>query len=305
MIGYQFEPSEGRPRPLSKVKEKESANILLMTKAELMDWDAPIRYRKNLISSIGEVKYCKLDRMKGCLQGSMLIPEGIEQEGKVHFGFYADDTRLVFIEEEKVVEKLLGKIAQHSYEAGSLRELLLVIFETIVEDDVLNIQKIEGQLFDLEEQLIKSVPDHFNETLMRFRKRLSAYHSYYQQLVNIADSMQDTIGGETTETESIGWQRYGYRVERLHNYVETLREYLIQIREMYQSRIQEQQNHVMSLLTVITTIFFPLTLITGWYGMNFLNMPELESQFGYPMMIGTSALIILLEIIYFKKKKMF
>ena len=54
----------------------------------------------------------------------------------------------------------------------------------------------------------------------------------------------------------------------------------VQIRELYQSLIAVQQNQVMSILTVVTTIFLPLTLIVGWYGMNF-EMPEYAWRYGY------------------------
>ena len=83
-----------------------------------------------------------------------------------------------------------------------------------------------------------------------------------------------------------------------------LREYLLQLRELYQSQVDLQQNRVMSILTVVTTIFLPLTLIAGWYGMNFPGMPEFEWKYSYPAVIVISILIIVLEILYFKKKKM-
>ena len=60
----------------------------------------------------------------------------------------------------------------------------------------------------------------------------------------------------------------------------------------------------MNALTVITAIFMPLTLIAGWYGMNFTQMPELAWQYGYPLVIIISVLIVVAEIHYFKKKKL-
>ena len=61
------------------------------------------------------------------------------------------------------------------------------------------------------------------------------------------------------------------------------------------------QNKNMQFLTVVSTIFFPLTLITGWYGMNFQNMPELKH--GYPGVILLSLIVVAVCIIFFKKKK--
>jgi magnesium transporter len=59
----------------------------------------------------------------------------------------------------------------------------------------------------------------------------------------------------------------------------------------------------MTVLTVITSIFMPLTLITGWYGMNFVYMPELQSPIAYPIVIAISVLIFVVCIIFFKLKK--
>ena len=84
-----------------------------------------------------------------------------------------------------------------------------------------------------------------------------------------------------------------------------LQENVIQLRELYQARLDTAQNSVMMVLTIVTTIFLPLTLLTGWYGMNFKNMPELGWRYGYPLVILIALLIIVLEIIYFKKKKFF
>lgn len=81
-----------------------------------------------------------------------------------------------------------------------------------------------------------------------------------------------------------------------------LLEYAQQVRDAYQAQVDARQNQNMEFLTVISTIFFPLTLITGWYGMNFENMPELEN--GYPGVILLSIIVIIVCILFFKKKKM-
>lgn len=66
--------------------------------------------------------------------------------------------------------------------------------------------------------------------------------------------------------------------------------------------LRSYYDEIMQFLTVISTIFFPLTLITGWYGMNFQNMPELKT--GYPGVIILSLTVVILCVAYFKKKKM-
>jgi magnesium transporter len=77
----------------------------------------------------------------------------------------------------------------------------------------------------------------------------------------------------------------------------------MQVGDLYKAHLEQRQNHIMTILTVVTTIFMPLTLITGWYGMNFRYMPELETEWGYPLVFGTCILIITGSLIFFKKKK--
>lgn len=57
------------------------------------------------------------------------------------------------------------------------------------------------------------------------------------------------------------------------------------MREAYQSQLEIQQNDLMKVFTVVTTVFLPLNLITGWYGMNFGDMPELSWHYGYGSII--------------------
>lgn len=59
----------------------------------------------------------------------------------------------------------------------------------------------------------------------------------------------------------------------------------------------------MQFLTVVTTVFMPLTLITGWYGMNFHSMPELNAPWAYPAVILVSLAILLAEVLFFRRKK--
>ena len=80
-----------------------------------------------------------------------------------------------------------------------------------------------------------------------------------------------------------------------------LLEYATQVRDAYQSHVNAQQNKNMEFLTVISTIFFPLTHITGWYSMNFQNMPELKE--GYPGVIALSVIVVIVCIIFFKRKE--
>ncbi|HPO03464.1 MAG TPA: magnesium/cobalt transporter CorA [Treponemataceae bacterium] len=88
-------------------------------------------------------------------------------------------------------------------------------------------------------------------------------------------------------------------IEAIENYRETASG----IQEVFLSTVSLRMNEVMKMLTVISTIFIPLTFIAGVYGMNFMHMPELGSRWGYPAAWLVMAAIASALILYFKKKK--
>ena len=73
--------------------------------------------------------------------------------------------------------------------------------------------------------------------------------------------------------------------------------------DIYLSSISNRMNAVMKVLTIIATIFIPLTFIAGVYGMNFKGMPELEWKWGYPIVLIIMAIVAAVMLIYFKRKK--
>jgi magnesium transporter len=87
--------------------------------------------------------------------------------------------------------------------------------------------------------------------------------------------------------------------------IETLRELLAEMMDIYLSSLNNRMNAVMKVLTIIATIFMPLTFIAGVYGMNFKNMPELEWRWGYPMVLFLMAWIAAFMLFSFRKKRWF
>jgi magnesium transporter len=83
---------------------------------------------------------------------------------------------------------------------------------------------------------------------------------------------------------------------------ETFRELIGNLREAYQASLAGRANEIMRIFTALTTIFMPLTIVTGIYGMNFEYMPELKSPYGYHAVLGFMAIIALTMVVIFKRK---
>ena len=94
------------------------------------------------------------------------------------------------------------------------------------------------------------------------------------------------------------------RTERRFQNVLNLRESVTQVRESYEAEVDISLNTTMKIFTVVTTIFLPLTLIVGWYGMNF-DMPEYGWENGYLFVSIISVLFLSAGILFFRKKKWF
>ena len=95
---------------------------------------------------------------------------------------------------------------------------------------------------------------------------------------------------------------YDHTIQVIEN-VETFRDTMGGMVDLYLSTISNRMNEVMKVLTIIATIFIPLTFIAGIYGMNFANMPELEWRYGYFITWGVIAAIALTMVVFFRKRK--
>jgi magnesium transporter len=87
--------------------------------------------------------------------------------------------------------------------------------------------------------------------------------------------------------------------------IETFRDMVTGMLDIYLSSLSNRLNEVMKVLTIIATIFMPLTFLAGVYGMNFKHMPELEWPWGYPVVLGVMCIVALSMLAYFRKKKWF
>jgi len=85
--------------------------------------------------------------------------------------------------------------------------------------------------------------------------------------------------------------------------LESYRDITTSLKDMYLSNVSYRLNEIMKVLTIIATIFIPLTFIAGIYGMNFKFMPELDWRYGYPAVLAIMLITVIIFIFYFKRKK--
>jgi len=89
---------------------------------------------------------------------------------------------------------------------------------------------------------------------------------------------------------------------RINDLLEGFRDMLTSIQEAYLSVVSNRTNDIMRFLTLFSTIMMPLTVLTGVFGMNFENMPELHSKHGYPIVLGAMVVIAGSMLLYFRHR---
>ena len=122
--------------------------------------------------------------------------------------------------------------------------------------------------------------------------------------MDISSALEENENGIYPDSQLSHFLVLTARAERLISGVRALNESLTQLREMLDAQLNYGLNNIMKVFTVITTVFLPLTLIVGWYGMNFRHMPELEWVYAYPLLAGFCVLLVVGVLYYFKKKKL-
>ena len=154
----------------------------------------------------------------------------------------------------------------------------------------------------VEEALMQDQAQDLDKKLFRIRRELSVFAAYYEQL----DDLFAVLSEETEEGDphaSRLFDRLTGRAQRLLSATEQEKEYALQLREMHQTQLDMRQNQIMKILTIVTTVFLPLSLIAGWYGMNFVGMPELTWKYGYPVVVIVSIVTVGISLWVCKKKK--
>ena len=164
-------------------------------------------------------------------------------------------------------------------------------------------RRLEDQLAQMEDRGLSGELDGFNAQVSRLRKEAAAWFRYYDQLDDVACELEENENGFFSTNETRLFHMLEKRLGRLRNEAQLLREYCLQVRELFQAEIDIRQNRIMKILTIVTTIFLPLSLLAGWYGMNFTGMPELTWKYGYPAVIAVSILVVAVCLWIMKKKK--
>lgn len=187
-----------------------------------------------------------------------------------------------------------GLQSEHTFLRTSGADYLMYALLDKVVDRYFTVLEGLGEAIELvEDQMILRSHQHDLHTLHAFRREmLHVRRSLWplRDMINIVQRDETNI--LSTDTQLYLHDVYDHTIHLIES-VESLRELIGTLQETHMSSQANNLNHQMRLLTAITTMFMPLTLISGIYGMNFKNMPELDWDYGYFAVLGMMVAILL------------
>lgn len=267
-------------------------------------FDMGIDQDLDLNMGVDEVHNTKADINYDSITGSFCIPDRDNLDVDHKFIFAMDEKGIVFVDKSGTVRELISGIRRTKrWKQPSLERFLYDFLERIISGDTRLLSNYEKELDGIEDQIQRGQEEGAMDRINEIRGDLLNLRGHYEQLIDLGQIFEENESSFFKEENVRYFNLFIHRVERRQDTVAGLRDYTVQVRDLYQSRLDIKQNHIMTILTIVTTIFMPLTLIVGWYGMNFQNMPELHSKYGYPTVIIVCLLIALGSLLYFKKKK--
>ncbi|MEZ4802606.1 MAG: magnesium/cobalt transporter CorA [Gelidibacter sp.] len=182
--------------------------------------------------------------------------------------------------------------------------LMYAILDAVVDNYITVIESFGDKVEDLEDAVFNAEPNNDISNKIQEHKReiLKIRRSIVplREVINRLDKAETTIIEE--KTHNFLRDLYDHIVHVNEN-IELYREMVWSLMDMYMTVISNKMNEVMKVLTIIATIFIPLTFIAGIYGMNFDNIPELHYKNAYFILLGVMVVIFVMMLIYFRRKK--
>ena len=177
------------------------------------------------------------------------------------------------------------------------------LLDSIVDNYFIVMEKLGEKIEFLEEELVKRPIPETLQTIHHLKREMIFFRKAVWPLREVIGSLERGELPLVKETTRIYLRDVYDHTIQVIDTIETFRDMVSGMLDIYLSSVSNRLNAVMKVLTIIATIFMPLTFIAGIYGMNFKYMPELEWKWGYPMVWLVVIGIGVFMLIYFKKKR--
>ena len=244
--------------------------------------------------------------LEDCLYGAFCFHETGEAKRRlISAAFLLNDREFLMVvlkDENNVLQR------QPQTDRGcGMEEKLESVFEKILKQGQQRTEDMEKYLIDMEQEIVGGkISRNRNRSIFECKRLLTVWKNDYVQFLNMIEGIngleekkKENQGPLLSEEVACYFRVYQNKLRHLTEETQFLYEELVHIREALDAALSYEQNRIMKVFTTVTTIFMPLSLIAGWYGMNFEGMPELHWRFGYIFVSVLSVLVVLACFCFF------
>ncbi len=181
--------------------------------------------------------------------------------------------------------------------------LCYALIDGIVDHYFIILERLGERIGALEDMCVLDPKDVSLGKILQLKKEILYLRRAVWPLREVISRLhRDETGLIMDDTKTYFRDVYDHAVQIMET-IETFHDQTTGMLEIYLSSNSQRMAAVMKVLTVITTIFMPLTFIAGIYGMNFEHMPELQSRWGYPVVLAVMGSVVIAMVIFFRKKQ--
>jgi magnesium transporter len=219
--------------------------------------------------------------------------------GKNHLISFQEHGKTLF---QPIQERLRGQSNQRMRQQGC-DYLAYRLMDSVIDAYFIVLENLGDEIENIEELIISNPQPENTQTLYNLKRQLMLLRkSIWPTREAISHLLQMESSWIKSFTRAYLRDLYDHVVQTMDT-IETFRDILSSMLDVYLSSITNRMNEVMKTLTIIATIFIPITFITSLYGMNFTYMPELNWHWGYYSVLGLMGGMVLVMLNYFRRKK--
>lgn len=183
--------------------------------------------------------------------------------------------------------------------------LAYALIDSIVDNYFAVLDDIEDRIDNIEDKIANGNHDGIKEEIHHLKRSLIKVRKLVSPLREALSRFTKSDSPHIKESSLHYIRDVNDHTIQIMDMIDTYRDLLNGLQDLYLSEISMKMNQVMQVLTIITTIFVPLSFMAGLYGMNFDHMPELHFKYGYYVLLGVMLCVLIGSLFFFKKKKWF
>lgn len=201
-----------------------------------------------------------------------------------------------------IYERLRSSSVQRLRQQGS-DYLVYRLLDCAVDYYFVVLEAIGDLIETAEERIIASPNPQTMRVLYRLKRQMLSLRKIIWPMRELISHLLQTEEVAVTPFTRVYMRDLYDHIVQAIDTVETFRDMLSSMLDMYLSSLTNRMNEIMKTLTIIATIFIPITFVASLYGMNFVYMPELHWHWGYFTVLGVMGLVVVVMLIYFRRKK--